>query len=102
MWPAGVSCQQRVTLRRRFSRVECPLPLIYRRKLSNRFRPVRAEPANMNIWPLSGGGAERLNDRLGEGFRMPAIAGGASGHGPAYGNRPCTNPRAASTASMGI
>ena len=40
--------------------------------------------------------------RDGEGFRMPAIAGGASGRGPASGNRPCTNPRAASTASMGI
>ncbi len=38
----------------------------------------------------------------GEGFRMPAIAGGASGRGAAYGNRPCTNPRAASTVSMGI
>lgn len=41
-------------------------------------------------------------DLYGEGFRMPAIAGVGSWHGPAYGNRPCTNPRAARTVSMGI
>jgi hypothetical protein len=34
-------------------------------KQSVRYRPVRAEPANMNVWPLSGGGAEPLNDRPG-------------------------------------
>jgi hypothetical protein len=45
---------------------------------------------------------EVASGEYGEGFRMPAIAGGATGRGPAYGNRPCTNPRAARTASMGI
>ena len=34
-----------------------------------------------------------LSDRHGEGFRMPALAGRARGMGPAYGNRPSTNPR---------
>jgi hypothetical protein len=38
----------------------------------------------------------------GEGFRTPAIACGGSWRGPACENRPCTNPRAARTASMGI
>ena len=43
--------------------------------------------------PLWMSSNDRLSDRLGEGFRMPAITGRASGHGPAYGNRPCTNPQ---------
>jgi hypothetical protein len=42
-------------------------------ELPFRSRPVRAEPANMNVWPLSGGGAERLNDRLGSNFAVDAM-----------------------------
>jgi hypothetical protein len=34
-----------------------------------------------------------INGGLGEGFRVPVIVGRASGYGPEYGNRPCTNPR---------
>src|SRR5229473_2291441 len=45
--------------------------------------------------PLLAIDADRRNDRHGEGFRTPAISGRGSWHGPAYGNRPCTNPRAA-------
>jgi hypothetical protein len=40
--------------------------------------------------------------RIGEGFRMPAIAGGPCEDGPAYGNRPSTNPRGAGARLWGF
>jgi hypothetical protein len=40
--------------------------------------------------------------RFGEGFRMPATSNRSSGCGPAYGNRPCTNPPGSGAAAMGI
>jgi len=39
---------------------------------------------------------------VGEGFRMPAIAGGPCEDGPAYGNRPSTNPRGAGARLWGF
>ena|SRR5580658_3870757 len=60
--------------------------------------------ARMRILDV-GCGAGLLSESLaapGEGFRTPAIAGRGSWRGPAYGNRPCTNPRAARNAPMGF
>jgi hypothetical protein len=38
----------------------------------------------------------------GEGFRMPAMASHSSGHGPAYENRPSTNPRGCGDGLWGL
>src|SRR5260221_9204527 len=53
-------------------------------------RVFTVEPSDLNQWLLSSAAITLWNDHHGEGFRMPAITGGASRHGPAYGNRPCT------------
>jgi len=51
---------------------------------------------------LSGLPVKPRYDRDGEGFRMPAIAGRPCGDGPAYGNRPSTNPRGAGARLWGF
>src|SRR5579872_4337559 len=40
--------------------------------------------------------------RVGEGFRMPAMASHSSRHGPAYENRPSTNPRGCGDGLWGL
>ena len=59
-------------------------------------RPVTTTAAS-EVEHLS---AERLD--IGEGFRMPAGAGRGSGRGPAYENRPSTNPRACGAGLWGF
>jgi hypothetical protein len=46
--------------------------------------------------------AAGLNVREGEGFRMPAIASHSLRHGPAYENRPSTNPRGCGDGLWGL
>jgi hypothetical protein len=52
--------------------------------------------------PVSGGRDLVRTVVDGEGFRMPAITGRASRHGPAYENRPSTNPRGCGDALWGL
>lgn len=61
VWDCALSSRDlirslRVSLRRRLGRVECPLPLIYRRKLSNRLRPSLVTADRMaydRFWHIS-------------------------------------------------
>jgi hypothetical protein len=54
----------------------------------------------MRLTPAVSVGA--IYDRFGEGFRAPAIVGRPCRDGPAYGNRPSTNPRGHRCDVMGI
>ena len=51
------------------------------------------ERVDVRTCPLSERCRLLRDGRHGEGFRMPAVAGRGSWRGPAYGNRPSTNPR---------
>ena len=76
------------------------MPLPHLRQLRAHCAPARGRTAaSGRIFAIRNSQAD---DLVGEGFRMPAIAGGPCEDGPAYGNRPSTNPRGAGARLWGF